>query len=236
MRNSQPVAVTVALMPESDELIETAARVTIVNVADLRQWDRNPHSGDVQSIRLSLERFGQVVPIVRAPDGWVIAGNHTLKAMIELGWERCAVVTLDAEQSEQVAYGLASNRISELGEDDEALVYALLQELDVIDGTGYTTDDLADLSALMEELDRRETQSDEARHSAIDPDTGVVNNEPSMGERLDVYQQTSIRSVVLDFDLETFEYITNAFSQLRAQYGVASNSSVVEHLLRQVVQ
>lgn len=220
-------------MPKIDKHIETAARVTVVSLSELRQWDRNPHTGDVDSIKKSLERFGQVTPIVRAPEGWVIAGNHTLKAMGELGWERCAVVTLNADESEQVAYGLASNRLSELGQDDDALVYELLQELAVIDGTGYTTDDLADLAALIEELDKE----DEATHrpTVINPETGIAYDEPSIGDRLDAYQHTSIRSVVLDFDLETFEYITNALAQLRSQYSVASNSAVVEHLLRQVI-
>lgn len=222
-------------MPKIDKHIETAARVAVVSLSELRQWDRNPHTGDVGSIKKSLERFGQVTPIVRAPEGWVIAGNHTLKAMAELGWERCAVVTLDADESEQVAYGLASNRLSELGQDDDALVYELLQELAVIDGTGYTTDDLADLAALMEELDRQDSSTEEPRYGAIDPETGVAHNEPTMTERMDMYQHASVRSVVLDFDLETFEYITNAFAQLRSQYSVASNSAVLEHLLRQVI-
>lgn len=45
---------------------------------------------NIDAIKASLKRFGQVLPIlVRDSDSQVVAGNGTLEAMKELGWTEC---------------------------------------------------------------------------------------------------------------------------------------------------
>lgn len=214
-----------------DPRIATAARVEVVEIDGLRQWDRNPHRGSVDDVRASLRRFGQVTPIVRAPDGWIIAGNTTLQAMIEEGYSHCATVTLDAEESEQVAYGLASNQTARLGEDDDAKVLALLRELEVLEGTGYTDDDVADLNALLQELAAAETPLPHDGPRTALNDEGVSSGENTMGQYLDGYQASGIRSIVLDYDLSTFAWLAERAERLRAEIGVDTNSALFVALI-----
>lgn len=212
-----------------DPRIETAARVTVVNIADLRQWDRNPHQGDLEEVKASLLRFGQVVPIVRAPDGWIISGNTTLQGMDELGYQQCAVVTLDAEESEQVAWGLASNNIGRKGMDDDAKVLALLTELQVLDGTGYSIEDLEDLTALMQEIETADNR--EPAFSQLGSQTGVAQNEHSLADLEDGYRAHQVRSIILDYELATFSWVTEQLTALRSSLSVDTNAAVIVALI-----
>lgn len=55
---------------------------------------QNYRQGDVENIAASLDRFGQVRPIVvQASTGHVVAGNHTLKAAISLDWDTSTAAT-----------------------------------------------------------------------------------------------------------------------------------------------
>jgi len=211
--------------PEIDPRIATASRVEVVPIDELVEWDRNPHQGNDPELIESLRRFGQVTPIVRAPDGWIIAGNTTLRAMRALGFPSCAVVTLDASEAEQVAFGLASNRIGQLGEDDPAKLLALLQEIDVLEGTGWTLDDTADLTAMLEEIDRTESRT------SINPETGTANDEPSLGEYLQGYQGHTVRSIVLDYEVDVFSWVVEHAETLRRQMGVQTNSALVVKMI-----
>lgn len=112
-------------------------------VAGLTYHPQNPRSGDVDAIADSLKRFGQVKPIVvQQSTGYVIAGNHVLRAARALGWKQVAVVEVDCDDATATAYLLADNRMSDLGTFDRALLGDLLSRLAVLDGTGYTQDDI----------------------------------------------------------------------------------------------
>jgi len=95
----------------------------------------NPRRGDVDAIMASLEKFGQVTPIVVRPndDGTytVLAGNHRVDAAKRLGWSHLAVVEYDADDTTAVAFALADNRSSELGTIDTKVLYDVI--VDVLD-------------------------------------------------------------------------------------------------------
>ena len=122
----------------------------LVPIAGLRLYPRNPRRGDVEAIKRSLVRNGQYRPlVVNRRTSEVLAGNHTLVAAQQLGWEQVAVtyVDVDAELAKRIV--LADNRTSDLaGYDDETLA-ELLQQLPELDGSGY--DDAA-LSRLLDEV------------------------------------------------------------------------------------
>jgi DNA modification methylase len=122
----------------------------LVPIAELRLYQRNPRRGDVEAIKRSLAGNGQYRPlVVNRRTSEVLAGNHTLLAAQQLGWEQVAVtyVDVDAEQAKRIV--LVDNRTSDLaGYDDEALA-ELLQELPELDGSGY---DEAALSRLLDEV------------------------------------------------------------------------------------
>lgn len=83
---------------------------------------RTHGSRNIEAIKASLLRFGQQKPIVADPHGVVLAGNGTLTAARELGWETIEVVRTELESADRVAFSIADNRTSELAEwDFEAL-------------------------------------------------------------------------------------------------------------------
>lgn len=119
---------------------------------------RNANHGDVAAIRRSLNVFGQRKPVVvrrtgsdadGRPTGIVVAGNHTLLAATELGWDHVAAVFIDDDETTAKAYALADNRTGELATWDEAQLAAHLGELrsDEFDLTtlGWTDAELARL-------------------------------------------------------------------------------------------
>src|SRR5215468_10422419 len=87
-------------------------------IGSLRTLEGNPRRGDVAAVKRSLQRFGQRKPIVVREDGTVIAGNHTLLAAQELGWDEIAAVGTEDDDATAKAYALADNRTSALGSFD----------------------------------------------------------------------------------------------------------------------
>lgn len=101
----------------------------------------NARKGDVSAIAESLTRFGQTKPIiVQASTRYVLAGNHTRTAAMSLGWETIAAIVLDIEDEEAKAYLLGDNRTSDRASYDQAQLYANLESMLDLDGTGYDLD------------------------------------------------------------------------------------------------
>jgi len=86
-----------------------------------------------EAIRRSLEKFGQVEPlVVRQENNEVIGGNGRVTVMREMGWTAADVVFLDIDEPTAIALGLALNKTSDLAEYDyQALgdVFRSLQEV-----------------------------------------------------------------------------------------------------------
>src|SRR5829696_4988882 len=122
----------------------------LLPLGELRPHRRNPRRGDVAAIKESLELNGQYRPIVvnrRSME--ILAGNHTVLAARELGWEDIAATLVDVDEERARRILLVDNRTNDLAGYDTAELVALLQELDDLEGTGY--DDEA-LGALLDEL------------------------------------------------------------------------------------
>lgn len=129
----------------------------LIPIDELEPFPGNPRVGDVDAVRASLRRFGQVRPIL--VDGpRIVAGHHVRLAAKAEGWTHVAGIENDfADEDEARAYLLADNRIPELGTYSlDALVTHLnaLAELDALEGTGYTRDDLDDRLAKLRQLNR----------------------------------------------------------------------------------
>lgn len=120
----------------------------------LRPLDRlkpdrgNPRRGDVDAIAASLARFGQQKPVLVSTGGVIVAGNHTVRAATQLGWDHVAAVTTALRGREQRAYGLADNRTGDLGVYDDDALGRLLEALPSLEGTGYTEEDRELMRAL----------------------------------------------------------------------------------------
>ena len=106
---------------------------------------------NLETIKRSLEAFGQQKPIVVTADGLVVAGNGTLDAARALGWNHIDVVRTALKGSARKAYAVADNRTAELAEwDDTGLAEYLagLQADTAFDET-LTGFDAAEISRLI---------------------------------------------------------------------------------------
>lgn len=88
---------------------------------------------NLEAIKGSLARFGQQKPIVLGKNGVVIAGNGTVTAARELGWDEIDAVRTDLEGTDATAFALADNRTSELAEWDSEVLTRTLRALDELD-------------------------------------------------------------------------------------------------------
>lgn len=136
---------------------DASLRASLVPVADLEPFPDNYRVGDTRAIAASLRRFGQMKPIV-IDGNRIVAGHHIVKAATEeLGWSHVAAVNHHfGSEDEQRAFLLADNRTSELGYHDDQLLAGHLKalaEIDALQGTGYTHDDLDNLLAGIAALD-----------------------------------------------------------------------------------
>ncbi len=85
---------------------------------------------NLETIRGSLQRFGQAEPlVVHKATRRVIGGNGRLVAMRELGWPECDVVEIEADEVTATALGIALNRTAELASWDLPALGALLESL-----------------------------------------------------------------------------------------------------------
>jgi DNA modification methylase len=86
---------------------------------------------NLDAIKASLTKFGQRKPIVINQKGVILAGNGTVEAARNLGWDHIdvAVVPADWDEATARAYALADNRTAELAEWDENVLAKQLLEL-----------------------------------------------------------------------------------------------------------
>lgn len=192
-------------------------------IAALQPHPRNPRRGDVESIKESLQAFGQVRPIVvQGSTGYVVAGNHTMKAAAELGWDRLAVVTVDMSDDDALRYLLADNRTGDKGTyDDEALAGILEQMMDagLLDGTGYTADDVDDIVAAAGAV--QETAPQEfAGGYAEDP-------EETKNRWLPEGEGRKMREVILLVAEEDHEQFMETVKSLKERWGMESTRDVI---------
>lgn len=125
------------------------------NIDSVQPHPRNVRQGDVGAISISLSQHGQYRPIVvQQSTGNILAGNHTYKAAVSLGWNKIAVNNVDCTDDEALRILLADNRANDLASYDDAGLLEVLKELAgtpmQLEQTLYDLSDLDDLIALLE--------------------------------------------------------------------------------------
>lgn len=134
-----------------------AAAPELARTADLAPYHRNPRVGNVPLIVESLRAHGQYKPLIvnrgtkTGRPNEVLAGNHLLRAGLEIGLEQMLVHWLDVDDDEAAAIVLVDNRASDKGGYDNELLAELLQDVPTLDGTGYSEADLRRLLNGLEE-------------------------------------------------------------------------------------
>lgn len=147
-----------------------------IAVKDLHTFYKNPNVGNVGEIAKSLKVNGQYRAIVvnmgthTGRPLEVLAGNHTLMAARELGWETITAHVLDVDEDQATRIVLADNRTAELGEIDPEVLLEIAGSLDDLEGTGYTDEDL---EALVEEVPAELLGDEDAVPDDVEPRSEV---------------------------------------------------------------
>jgi ParB-like chromosome segregation protein Spo0J len=182
---------------------------------------QNPRRGNLDKIKDSLSRFGQVRPIVVNDKNVILAGNHTYRAMKEMGHQFINIVQVDLSDDEAKAYLLADNRTADAATwDDEALIAALedLQANSELAGTGFTQDDLDDLLSAM----------DRTKFTEPEPFTGDYAEPPETTEaRWADRNEGQNREVVFLLPNEDYETFMDNVQKLKLRYATESMASCV---------
>lgn len=147
-------------------------QVERVPVGDLIPYPGNARHGDIGAICQSLQAHGQYRPlVVQASTSYVIAGNHTLAAAVQLGWTEIAITRLDVDDEQAKRILLVDNRTQDLATNDDSALAALLEELaatdEGLDGTGFDGDDLDDLLADLDAADKRDDYDGNGEDGAL---------------------------------------------------------------------
>lgn len=130
-------------------------QIDSVSIDELTEDPKNARTHDrrnIDAIKASIERFGQVEPlVVREGTSVVIGGNGRLRALRELGQERVDVVFFDGTDAQAKALGVALNRTAELADWDEKALLGVFSDLAEAD---FTELDLMELGWKKSELEK----------------------------------------------------------------------------------
>lgn len=102
---------------------------------------------NLATIRSSLNRFGQRLPIVVQRDGMIVrAGNGRVEAARAMGWTHIAAVVVDDENDAAAAFAIVDNQSALLAEWDDEKLAAVLRSLpdDLRVDVGFNPDALAE--------------------------------------------------------------------------------------------
>jgi len=189
----------------------TTTSVISLNRLTLDPRNARLHSqANIDAIKASLSEFGLQKPIVINKNNVVLAGNGTVRAARELGWETITVIEFDGSEEEERAFAIADNRSAELGAWDQTGLAELLTSLDdgLLAAAGYTPMTVDDLLASIQESQ----------------DITL----PPIDER---FQSLATRSMILTYPRAEYDLVVTLFAAVRARYGFDSNSETLAHLL-----
>jgi hypothetical protein len=203
-----------------------------VPTADLRLYHQNPRVGDPKKIAESLQVNGQYRALAvnkgthTGRPNEVLAGNHTLLAVRDLGWSEVGITWVDVDDDQAARIVLADNRTSDVASYEDRLLAELLAELPDLDGTGYDPGDLDDLVAAIQE----ETPGP---GDGIEHDPEGMRDTHTLDEDGNAYADTDTRMIILAYPLAEFETMVKALAELGERYQLDSNAAVVAYLVKQ---
>lgn len=195
----------------------------LVPIDTVKPWPDNPRSGDLSALKESIRKNGFYQPlVVQKMTGFVLAGNHRLQALTEMGADEVPVVILDVDDLQAKRLALADNRTSDLAFYDDQQLFKLLSEmveLDSLDGTGY---DRAAFELLLQGTGGEVM--------------GGVRQGLNVGERLDEYNDLDIRSIILPYQGDVYVEVAAMFTRMRQALFVETNAEVAKILLERAME
>jgi len=166
-------------MNQAPGSVSIGIRTELRRLADLqphpRNFRRHPQH-QLGILRESLRVHGQQKPVVITPDGTILAGHGMVEAAKLEGWTEIVCHVYDGPYPE--AFLAMDNRASDLAEDDEQALAALLRELEAQDqlaAAGWGEDNLSEL------LLRLDAEEKRGREETFDADRAMAEAQGQQG-------------------------------------------------------
>lgn len=100
----------------------------------------------VAKLAKSMDRIGQISPVIVDKDGVIIAGHGRARAAMTLGWSKIKVIQLDVDRQTAIKMRLADNLMSNQNYDQEAILSEIGELGDMTDIEHMIGDDkMADM-------------------------------------------------------------------------------------------
>jgi len=157
-----------------------AENVQMRLVKELVPYAKNARVHTAEQISLiagSIKEFGWTVPVLLSENNTIIAGHGRIMAASELGIKKVpAMVARGWSQTQMRAYVIADNRLTEMADWDDELLYGELADIQLDDDfdfdlTGFSLDDLG----LME--DRQSDGPNEEADQTPEIQTDIISVE-----------------------------------------------------------
>jgi hypothetical protein len=187
----------------------------------LTPWAKNAkiHSTEqIDKIAQQIAAVGFTQPIVIDAQGVIIAGHGRREASIRLGLKKVPVVVADhLDEYQSIAARIADNKVAEAPWDTELLKFDLgtlkLQEFN-LDLTGF---DMGSIGNIFNPIQSENTFTE--------------NDQRSVSERAEQYENSQLRQMILVMDPEEFEQLMKTFAELQEVFEVETNLEVVQKLV-----
>ena len=155
-----------------------------------------------EALRNSLLQFGQRKPIVVSSNNTVVAGNGTLQAAMDLGWETISIVRIPQSWSpEEIrAFALADNRTNELSQWDWEQVAKQVEELEALNIDMEALAFNAEMVSAEPVTRQREVGGDYTTKIKI-PQYEIQGEKPDLSEIVDDTKAETLRAQIREADL-----------------------------------
>lgn len=102
-----------------------------IDITVIKPYDRNPRKNDkaVDRVADSIKQFGFQQPIVVDKNNIIVAGHTRYKAAKKLNLSKVPVVIADVSEEKLQAYRIADNKLNELAEWDDDLLFEEISEI-----------------------------------------------------------------------------------------------------------
>lgn len=124
--------------------------IEMMSIENIHPYERNPRKNDkaVDRVARSLKEFGFQQPIVVDKNMTIVVGHTRYKAARQLNMTQVPVVVADITEEKLQAYRIADNKLNELADWDDELLFGELSEI-VARGdeqlTGFNADEINDI-------------------------------------------------------------------------------------------
>lgn len=201
------------------------------DINKFKEYPSNPRKANLQKLEESLTENGQYRPIVvNAKNNQILAGNHTWKAMKNIGEKEIYVTYVDADEATAKKIVLVDNRLNDLATYDTEVMSNLLSQLmdsGELVGTGFTADDVDDLLAEVGDVTVTDFEEFKGGYALSDEEIAEAQ-EKKLQPRKDNKVAEPLNDVLLylkDDDYKEFKEKVNALSEA---IGLNITETVVE--------